>query len=248
MKATTFNKPLEWNIETTAESWQQGSEIAGKISVKNHGTDPVDLTGAGAGLAFAEVKKVHARAEGCLKKESEALLEAKLLAPGESTEMAFSLVLPENCPISDKKSSYFLIYGRNLAENHLQLKVDPRGLFTKIVGLLDTFERFKVKEVKGHKTGVEYKLLPPSSREMANLDALNLALSMDGETLKLVFDFSVKKLETSGVTNKINKASVKVKRDLSPRQYSFGGDLINQDELLKTFKDVLGEVKLGNVF
>lgn len=248
MKATFFNKPLEWNLETTSESWQQGSEIKGKVSVKNHGTEAIDLAEAGVGLAFAEIKKVHARSEGALKKESESLLDSKTIAPGESTEMEFQLSLPENCPISDKKSSYFLIYGRGLSENHLQLKIEPRALFTKIVGLLDTFERFKVKEVKGNKNGVEYKLIPPTSREMANLDSLSLVLSMEGEILKIACDFSVKKLETSGVTNKINKASVKVKRELSPRQYSLGKDMINQDELLRTFKEILGEVKMSNVF
>jgi hypothetical protein len=248
MKATFFNKPLEWNIETSAESWQQGSEIEGKISVKNHGTESVDLSNAGVGLAFADIKKVHARTPNALKKESETPIQKNTLGAGEAMEMSFSLPFPENCPISDKKSSYFLIYGRDLSENHLQLKVEPRNLYTKMVGLLDTFERFKVKEVKGHKNGVEYKLIPPTSREMANLDSLSLVLSMDGDILKLVFDFAVKKLETSGVTNKINKLSVKVKRDLSPRQYSLGKDMINQEDLLKTFKDVLTEVKMNNVF
>lgn len=248
MKATFFNKPLEWNIGTKLESWQQGSSLEGKLTVKNHGTEKVDLSGAGVGLAFAEIKKVHARAEGALKKEAESLLNQDSLGAGETLEMDFNLPLSENCPVSDKKSSYFLIYGRNLSENHLQLKVEPRLLFTKIVGLLDTFERFKVKEIKSHKNGVEYKLIPPTSREMANLDSLSLVLSMEGETLKLASDFAVKKLETSGVTNKINKASVKVKRDLSPRQYSLGKDLINQDELLKTFKEILSEVKMNNVF
>ncbi len=248
MKAAFFNKPLEWNIETTSESWQQGSEILGKVSVKNHGTDSIDLSSAGVGLAYADIKKVHARTPGALKQESGALLTKQTLGAGESTEMDFALAFPENCSISDKKSSYFLVYGRDLSENHLQLKVEPRSLYTKIVGLLDTFERFKVKEVKGHKNGVEYKLLPPTSREMANLDSLSLVLSMDGEMLKLAFDFAVRKLETSGVTNKINKASIKVKRELSPRQYSLGKDMINQDELLKTFKEVLSEVKMNNVF
>lgn len=248
MKATFFNKPLEWNLETTSESWQQGSTLEGKLTVKNHGPEAADLTGAGVSLAHADIKKVHARADGALKKETESLLEKNSLGPGESTEINFSLPFPENCPVSDKKSTYFLVYGKNLSENHLQLKVEPRALFTKIVGILDTFERFKVKEVKGNKNGVEYKLIPPTSREMANLDSLALILSMDGETLKLTFDFAVKKLETSGVTNKINKVSVKVKKELSPPQYSLGKDMINQDELLKTFKAVLTEVKLNNVF
>jgi len=68
MKAAFFNKPLEWNIETTSESWQQGSEILGKVSVKNHGTDSIDLSSAGVGLAYADIKKVHARTPGALNR------------------------------------------------------------------------------------------------------------------------------------------------------------------------------------
>lgn len=248
MKATFFNKPLEWNIETREEAWPQGSTVNGTIRVKNHGAEKVNLEHAGVGLAYAEIKKVHAKTDGVLKADVQSLLEKKELNPGETAEMTFSLALPENCPVSDKKSSFFLIYGRNLSENHLQLKIDPKVLYGKLIGILDTFCRFKLKEFKGTKKGVEYKLLPPTSREMANLDSLNLTLSMNGESLKCEFDFQVKKLETSGVTNKINKNSVKIERSLTPKEYSLGRDMINQDQLLKVFEAVIGEVKLQSVF
>lgn len=248
MKGTFFNKPLEWNIETTEESWQQGSSVQGTIKVRNHGTESIELSHPGVALAYAEIKKVHARTEGALKPEVSVVMKTTTLAPGESAEESFVLTLPENCSVSDKKSSYFLIYGRELAESHLQLKVEPKMLFTKLVGLLDTFHRFKVKEFKGTKKGVEYKLLPPTSREMANLDSLALGLMMNGEELRLDFDFQVKKLDTAGPTNKINKASVKVQRTLSPKEYSLGKDMINQDQLLKMFESALSEVKLNNVF
>lgn len=248
MKGIFFNKPLEWNIETREEAWPQGSTINGKISVKNHGSEKISLGPAGVALAYAEIKKVHAKTEGILKPEVESRLEKTELAPNETTDMNFILTFPENCQVSDKKSSYFLVYGRNLTENHLQLKVEPKVLYGKLISILDTFCRFKLKEYKGSKKGVEYKLIPPTSREMANLDSLNLTLSMSGETLKCEFVFQVKKLETSGITNKINKTSVKIERSLTPKQYALGRDMINQDELLKTFESVIGEVKLQSVF
>jgi hypothetical protein len=248
MKATFFNKPLEWNLETREESWPQGSTVNGTIRVKNHGAEKMDLRSAGVGLAYADIKKVHAKTEGALKPEVQILLDKKEVSPGETIEMNFSLTLPENCPVSDKKSSFFLTYGRNLSEKHLQLKIEPKILYGKLIGILDTFCRFKLKEFKGTKKGVEYKLLPPTSREMANLDSLNLTLSMKGESLNCEFDFQVKKLETSGVTNKINKSSVKIERSLTPKEYSLGRDMINQDQLLKVFEGVIGEVKLQSVF
>lgn len=248
MKGTFFNKPLEWNIETKEESWQQGSILHGCLRVKNHGTEIFELENPGVALAHADIKKVHAKAAGILKPEVKAALTDYKLAPGETKELTFTLALPENCPVSDKRSTYFLTYGKNHLENHLQLKIEPKALFGKLVGLLDTFQRFKLKEYKGTKKGVEYKLLPPTSREMANLDSLNLGFSMQGENLKLDFEFQVRKLDTSTETNKINKASVKIERLLAPKEYSLGRDMINQDHLLKVFEAVISEVKLQSVF
>jgi hypothetical protein len=248
MKGTFFSKPLEWSIETQGENWQQGSVINGSLKVKNHGTEPFNLQQAGVAIAYADVKKVHARTEGVLRPEVNQIFSQETIAPGETLELTFSLPLKENCPITDKKGSYFLTYGRQLTENHLMLKVDPKNLFGKIIGLLDTFSRFKLKEVKSAKTGVEYKLIPPTSREMANVESLTLMMAMIGETLQMTFDFQVKKLDTASVTTKINKESIKIKRDLPQKEYSLGRDMINQDQLLKAIESVISEVKMKSVF
>jgi uncharacterized protein YxjI len=116
------------------------------------------------------------------------------------------------------------------------------------VGLLDTFQRFKLKEFKGTKNGVEYKLIPPTSRDMANLDGLLLSMEMEGDTLNLTFEFQVKKLDTSGVTNSIKKETAKIKKSLLPKEYLLGRDMIHQDALLKMFESVIGEVKIKNAF
>lgn len=212
MKGTFFNKPLEWNIETQGEAWTQGNPVIGTLKVTNHGSESIALTDAGVGLAYADIKKVHAKDEKALKFDLKQNFEKSELAAAASLELSFQLTLPENCSVSDKKASYYLAYGRNFNESHLQLKVEPRALFGKIVGLLDTFQRFKVKEFKGSKNGVEYKLLPPTSREMANIDSLLLNFSMEGNDLQMNFDFQVKKLDTSSITTKLNKESAKIKK------------------------------------
>jgi hypothetical protein len=248
MKATFFNKPIEWNIETKEESWGQGDTVHGTLRVKNHGPDPISLKDAGVALAFAEIKKVHARTLGALKPDAKAFFSEGELPGSTTLELPFSLAIGANAPVSDKKGSMFLAYGRNLEENHLQLSVNPRPLFGKVIGLLDTFQRFKLKEYKTVKSGVEYKLLPPTSRDMANIDTLLLTFGMEQEVLKLTFDFQVKKLETSGVTNKISKSSVKIEKTLAPKEYSLGKDMIHQDSLLKIIESVVGEVKMKAVF
>ena len=248
MKGTFFNKPLEWNIETEKESWSQGDEVKGILKLKNHGTEVVDLSQAGVAVAHADIKKVHARTEGAMKFDAKEAFSELEIKPGESKELSFSLTLPANCPVTDKKSSYYLTYGRNHSENHLMMKIEPKPLFGKVIGLLDTFHRFKLKEYKASKQGVEYKLIPPTSRDMANLDSLNLIFSMQNENLQMDYDFQVRKLDTAGVTTKINKMGVRITKTLSPKEFSLGRDMINQDTLLKSIESVINEVKLKSVF
>lgn len=248
MKATFFNKPLEWNLETDQESWTQGGIIKGMLKVKNHSTSDISLANPGVGLAWAEIKKVHAKTDGALKIEVSQALDSSTIPASGNLELPFELKLSENSFVSDKKGTYFITYGQNALENHLQLKIEPRALFGKLIGLLDTFCRFKLKEFKSSKSSVEYKLIPPTARDMANLESLILCMSMNRDELNLKFDFQVKKLDTSGVTNKINKESIKLERTLAPKEYSLGKDMINQDKLLKVFEEVIAAVKLKSVF
>lgn len=247
MKGTFFSKPLEWNIETTGESWKQGSQIQGTLKVKNHGTESVDLSTAGVGLAFCDIKKIQSRADGAFAPQSHVSFNQTVDA-GKEIELPFSFDLDSNSPISDKKNSFYLGYGENFYGSTLQVKVEPQELYSQVVGLLDTFHRFKVKEIKTAKKGVEYKFAPPVSREMANLDGLLLTFTMQGEELQLLFQFQVKKLDTASVTTKVSKETVKVERLLLPKEYSLGRGMINQDKLLKTLEEVIGQVKLKSVF
>jgi hypothetical protein len=248
MKGTFFSKPLEWNIETVGEAWLQGDTLKGILRVKNHGAEKANLAESGVALAHADIKKVHTRTEGALRPEKTISFQETELLPGAEAQIDFSFVISPNGAITDKKASYYLGFGKLFNESQLQVKIEPKALFSKIVGLMDTFHRFKLKEVKAVKKGVEFKLLPPTSRDMANIDCLLLTFSMDEENLSLKFDFQVKKLDTSAVTTKINKASVSIEKILTPREYSLGRDMINQDQLLKAVEAVLSEVKMKAVF
>lgn len=248
MKGTFFNKPLEWNIETVGESWQQGDTLKGTLLVKNHGTEVISLENSGVGLAHADIKKVHSRTEGAIKPEVTSAFTQTDLNPAATATLDFSFPISSNGAVTDKKSSYYLSFGKKFIEGQLQIKVEPKVLYTKIIGLLDTFYRFKVKEIKGAKKGVEFKLLPPTSREMANIESLVLTFSMQEDQLALNFNFQVKRLDTSSVTTRINKESLSIQKSLLPREYSLGKEMINQDQLLKTIENVLSEVKLKSVY
>lgn len=245
MKATYFKDGIEWQIVTTLESWFQGSDVKGEIKVKNHGAQDSQLINPGLGLTYTDIKKVQARE--VMKPSILEALETTTLSAGQEITSQFSLKLPENCPVTDKKSSFYLSFGQNSNESHLQLNILPLELFTKVVSLFDTFFRFKVKEIKGIKTGVEYKLMPPTSRDMANVEHLLLELRLNEDVLNMIFKFSVKKLDMSGVTTKMSKENVKETLALIPKEYSLGRGMINQDQLLKSIESVLGKIK-ANVF
>jgi hypothetical protein len=247
MKGTLFTRPLEWNLETIGESWPQGSVLKGMVKVKNHGSDKITLVSSGVGFALAEVKKVQTRTEGALKPGKTVPLEGDLF-PGQELMADFSFDIGPNGAVSDKKFSWYLTFGHLFTEGQLQVKVEPKVLYLKIIGLLDTFHRFKQKEFKGTKRGVEFKLIPPASREMANIESLLLTFSMEGDQLKMNFDFQIKKLDTSSVTNKIVKDSLVKELELGPKEYSLGKDMIHQEKILKQLESLFAQVKMQNIF
>lgn len=243
MKGSFFAQSLEWKIETQGESWSQGNAIKGMLSVTNHGTSEQSLENSGVALAYADIKKVHARDEGALKFEASQAFTTSVAA-GSTIELSFEFKLSENSPITDKKSSYFISYGKTMKESHLQIMVKPQAMFLKISELLDNFYRFKTKEVRTTKSGIEFKIDAPSSREFANVEKLLLLTRFDGEDLVMDFEFEVKKLDHSSITTKLGKEKVKNSQRLNPKQFSFGKGMINQDGILKTFQTVLDQVKL----
>ena len=127
MKGTFFSKPLEWNIETNGESWQQGDTLTGTLKVKNHGTDKIILDDMGVALAYADIKKIHSRADGALKSEITKTFKCEI-KPGETTEISFAFPIGSNSPVTDKKSSYYLAFGKNFSESNLQVNVELRLL------------------------------------------------------------------------------------------------------------------------
>ena len=248
MKGTLFSKPLEWNLETIGESWQQGDTLKGILKVINHGSEPQSLSGLGVALAYADIKKVHARVEGALKHEASLLFQDSELGAGKEALLNFSFNISPNGTVTDKKTSYYLGFGKNLSEGQLQVKVEPKKLYSMIVGLLDTFYRFKIKEIKGTPKGVEFKLIPPTSRDMANIETLNLLFSMHENNLDMTYNFQIKKLDTASTVTKICKENITVQKRLSPKEYSLGKDMINQDQLLRNVESAIAEVKLKRVF
>lgn len=243
MKGAAFLKPIEWQIDIEGESWAQGSPITGVLRAKNTSGEAVPLLG-GLQLAVAEMKKVHARDAIAFKTEAEFKWSEATLAAGAEAQLPFSFTLPANCSVTDKKASFYAAYGPTFKEANLQLNVVPRKLFVEITRLMETFQRFKPKDIKSGKGAVEFKLIPPTSRDFAHVEALHLSQSLAGDQLQLDFLFKVKTLDTQSVTTKVAKDEKRITKLLSPREYLLGRDMLNQDGVLKAIDEVLSSVKM----
>jgi len=246
MKGTFFSRPIEWNIETFAESWGQGGIIEGKVSISNHSQETISMTSPGVALSFSEIKKVHAKDKNAFKPEIQFSFPINELGPAAKHEFQFNLVLPANTQISDKKKSYYLTYGQNFLESSLQLKIDPNPVFLKIIPLFETFYRFKIKEIKSSKSGVEFEMLPPGSKEFSQLEQLTLGLFMEGDHLGLDFNFILRKLDFGAVSTKMIKEKARIHKQLSPKEYLMGKEHIHQDQLLKNIESIFSEIKVKN--
>lgn len=243
MKGTFFAKPLEWNVDIQGEAWAQGDNVTGQVTLKNHSADQLSLQNVAVIFAQGDIRKVHSRDPKAFKVIDKLALQRESLAANETVTIPFSFTLPANCAVTDKRTSFYFGYGVAGQEANLQLKVGPRKIFDEVIKLMETFQRFKLKDFKAVKEGVEFKLLPPSSRDWAHVETLLLTLSMDGDKLNLDFVFNVKTIDTKSITTALAKDTRAFQKQLAPREYSFGKDMPNQDGIMKALDSVLLEVK-----
>jgi hypothetical protein len=248
MKGTLVNQLLEWNIEVFGETWEQGQKLKTQIKVKNLDRSPINLSFAGIGIAKADMKKVQARTIGAFEFHEKYQLPIKIIEPQEEKFFEYTFVLSPNAQITDKKTSLYLCFGNNFEEGHLQLKIIPQAIFTKITSLIETFHRFKIKEVKGNKTSVEYRFIPPSARETSHIESMIINMSVEEERLKTIFNFKIKKLDPNSIKTSFKSENISKEILLNPNQYLLGKDLINQDLILQFLDTVLSQVKMKNVY
>jgi len=238
MRGTFFLKGTEMVLTTELESWYQGDSCETTLHLKG---DTSNLDGFEYGLYVCDLKKLKKKDATCLEPvESKSLSELK---PQEENKISFEL--DENAPISDGAKTLCLFVGdpkSPIDGGLLQMTVHPWKPVTEMLGLFENFERFKIKSLKNKKDKLTAVLVPPGSKEHGNIDGLTLLIqrtSQDG--LKLEFQFKIKKLayEAGQVQTKAEKKTIK--KELAKKELLGFGDSLNQDFLLKFFKEVLQE-------
>jgi hypothetical protein len=248
MKAISNLRKLELSLETNGENWVQGSVLSGTLKIKNSGTETESLKDFKVGLAYAEIKKVHAKASNCFKIKNSQELSKDSIEASSSFEYLFEFKFDPNITVTDKKGSYHLLYGALDNPFHLQVSVLPQPLFLEVMKLFETFFRFKLKEFKGTQRGVDFILIPPTAREFVQVDSLTVSPLLEGENLNIDFTFALKKIDlvaaSTGGGNKMTKETKSISKTLTPKEYLMGKTHLDQDKLLKMIESVLSEVKI----
>jgi hypothetical protein len=244
MKGIIFNKPLEFALETTGESWMQGSTVQGKLTITNHGEVEAEVNAIGCMMSVADIKKVHSKDPKAFNEISKFLIADQKIQPKETITLELEFKLDANCPVTDKKESLYLSFGKNCLDGNLQLNIKPQTIFIKTIEMLTTFYSFKFKGTKNTKKGLEFKFDAPESKDYTLVDQLNLTIKTDeASSLFLDFAFIGKTMDLGAVTTKFKTEEKKFSTALTTKEYLFGKDLINQDKMLKAIEEVIVQVK-----
>ena len=240
MKSTFFNKPLEFSINIDGDNWKQGDSISGDVKISSHSSDPINFDQYGIFLCEGNSKKIKAKDPKGFE-----ILEQLLFSNSDSNK--FSFPLSSNSSITEKASGPYIVcaHKENLLEGqHLVMQVAPSENISNIIEIFENYLRFKVKSIKSKKNALEYTFKVPTSKEYLSIVSFKILTSFDEKVLNLDYQLKIKKVvfENSITTTKDELKSFKY--SLSPKDYLFYGDSIDQDKMNKHFNEVLDLVKV----
>lgn len=238
MKGFSFQKGVEYRIETIGEKWQQGDPIEGKLSAKSASGA---VNAAQVVLAHGTLKKVHAKSPDAF----DIIAQEKLtLSSGEAN---WKFPTTKNSPITDVSGSLFLLYGPEGAEvstlGQLQLNVVPAEVIAKFLDVFQIHFRFVLKFTKTEKNGVQAKLVPPEgNKQFSFLEHLILRFSFSDDDLSITYEFNV--LTFDATVNSLTQIKKKKKREVAftPAQYKTPSGRWNDDLFEKEIAAALDEL------
>lgn len=232
MKGTFFSAGQEYELETLGESWKQNDLVRGKINCKNG--NPGDLVLV---LAFGDFKDVRAKDHSAFE-----IIEEKKIEVGENL-VSWQFKLRPDISITEKNGSPFVLLkqGENII-GHLQLTVELRPMLKSFLETFELFFRFKTHSFKNRKKGfVEYKMIPPKTREYANMDQVLVALKLAGDELEVKYTFTLKNLGMNAGQAELKKNKKEIEQTLSKKDYELCPDVHNPDGIKKFLADALAQ-------
>lgn len=223
VKGMFFQKPVEFGLIVSGESWLQGEPIAGELTIKNHGPTPLDLADVGVHLAEGTLSKVRKKAEGAFDvTASKAFADQGEVAPAAQVTLPWKFETDLNTPITDSSSSLFLLYGKGSAGvslGQLQISMNPVPVIEEFIKILTIHLRFVVKSRKAGKNGVVIKLAPPDSKSFSTLELLAMTFSFDGDTLNVDYSFWIKAIKAGPIGGEVKKDRVETTQVFTKDQY-----------------------------
>ena len=246
MRSVFFQRPLEYQIETSGEEWNQGDSLSGTLRVRNNGGDSLSAQSVQILLAYAlkkELKDGQADTWQVLETLNFNLPE---LAAGAQHTAEWTLPLPSDCPLTDKSGTLFLLFGgTEVLENggRIDLQVRLHPLLQSFLQTFTTQFKFLEKHRKHVKGWAEAKLNPPDTQEYSSLDHLLCHLRVREEQLEVRHFFKVKVFSREENYVKMRRKTRELEQSLSPEDYLQTGGFPNRNYFRKRIDEALEIVR-----
>ena len=250
MRSVFFQRPLEYQIETTHEEWSQGDVLSGTLRVRNMG-GPLSAQPVQVLLAHALKKAIKEGGADAWQVQETRSFDLPELATGEQQAFEWSLPLPSDCPITDKAGTLFLLFGgAEVLENggRIDLQVHLHPLLQSFLQTFTTQFKFLEKHRKHVKGWTEVKLNPPDSQEYSSLDHLLCHLRIHEEQLEVHYFFKVKTFSREDESMKMRRKTRELEQSLAPGDYLQPGGFPNRNCFRERIDEALGTVRASVLF
>lgn len=240
MKAQFFNKPLNYTLNLDGDEWSQGSVIQGDLNVSNTSSDSIDLTKLGAHLCYCQNKKLKAKDPKGIQ-----ILQSSLFLSGKN-DLKLNFTLEPNSPITDSSGSLQILCGDiddPFRCGMIELKVSPAKVIEDFIEVFELYYRFKFKSLKNKKNFIEAQVSPPTTKEWAKVQKMNLQMELNGEDLVVKCICSIKTLSFDTTIHKTKDEKKEILMNIVKKEHTQYG-AVNQEGIKKHISKMLEELKL----
>ena len=243
MRSVFFQNPLEYQIQTNDEEWNQGDSIKGRLRVRNMSKSPVSSINCKVTLAFEIRKEMKTADPQAWKVLLEKIpISQENLPPQSEISAEWELKLTNECPITDKSASLFLLFGgeKVLEEGgRIDLIVQLHPTLQSFLQTFTTQFKFLEKYRKSKEEYTEIKLVPPESKEFPNLEQILCLLRIHDDQLESIFRFRMKGFSRDGENMKVVKKKREFEILMKPDEYLLPGDFPNRNLFREKISEAL---------
>ena len=243
MRSVFFQNPLEYQIQTDREEWNQGDSIQGRLRVRNMSGNSVPSIQSSVLLAYGVRKEIKSGDAEAWKIQSEIMpISGANLNPQGEINTEWELKLNDDCPITDKSASLFLLFGGDKVMEEggrIDLRVELHPILQSFLQTFTTQFKFLEKYRKSKEDHTEVKLVPPESKEFPNLEQILCMLKIHEEQLESVFQFRMKGFSKDGENMKVVKKKREFEIQMTPEEYLLPGDFPNRQLFREKISEAL---------